>query len=375
MTFCERLDDWTLAGEEGRISGVGAAVFGFGRSGTTIEDLDAEPVADVLDLPGAAGLGDVVRPRVITVSRRELPTEGRLVGVLLIGVVTVARRELPNAGRVADLTTFDEPADERPVDVLALGVLLLMGVTTVARLEVDEGADELVLPVLATVTERFTLLVVLGVVVGRGAETLGAGLDATLGAIADMLAFGGAVGRGAETLGAGLGAGADLVALGGAVGRGAETLGAGLGAGADLVVLGGAVGRGAETLGAGLGAGADLVVLGGAVGRGAETLGVDLGAGADLAGGADRLFGADLEAEAGADDRAGADMAERPEEDDLPLGGLGSPNAGPQIMIAVRSTANSVFSACLINIFLSPFPGRSFGFWKKPRGSRPGRPN
>ncbi len=311
VTFRERLEGWILAGEEGLIRGVGAAIFGLARSGTTIEDLDAEAVADVLRLPGAAGFGDAVRPGVITVARRELLPAGRLVDVLLIGVMTVLRRVAPTAGRVADLPMFDEPADDFPVKVLTLEVLLLMGVTIVVRLEVDEGADERVLPVLATCTERFTGLVVLAIAVGRRAETLGADL----------------------------GARADLVVLGVAVGRDDETLGAGLGAG----------------LRAGL-----LAVLVVALRAGRETR-----ARADLAAGADRLFGADLEAEARADDRAGADLAERADEDGLPLGGLGLPNAGPQVMIAVRNSANSVFSACLTNIFLSPFPGRSFGFWKK----------
>lgn len=308
VTFREKLEGWILAGEEGLIRGAGAAIFGLARSGTTIEDLDAEAVADVLGLPGEAGFGDVVRPGVITVARRELPPAGRLVDVLLIGVMIVLRRVVATAGR-------DERADDFPVKVLALEVLLLMGVIIVVRLEVDEGADERVLPVLATCTERLTGLLVLGIAVGRGAETLGA----------------------------------DLVVLRDGAGREDEALGVGLGAG----------------LGAGL-----LTVLLVALGAGRETRG-----GADLAAGADRLFGADLEAEARADDRAGADLAERDDEDGLPLGGLGLPNAGPQVMIAVRNSANSVFSACLTNIFLSPFPGRSFGFWKKPRRIRPIRPN
>jgi hypothetical protein len=349
VTFRERLDGWILAGEEGLIRGAGAAVFGFGRSGTIIEDLDAEPVADLLGLPDAADLGDVVRPGVITVARRELPPAGRLVDVLLIGVMIVLRRVAPTGGRVADLPTFDEPTDDFPVKVLALEVLLLMGVIIVVRLEVDEGADERVLPVLATSTERLTGLLVLGIAVGRGAETLGADLVAG----ADLVVLGRAVGRDDETLGA--------------------DLGAGLAAGDGLVVLRVGAGREDEALGADLGAGLDAGLL--ALLVGALRAGREARAGADLAAGrADRLFGADLEAEARADDRAGADLAERDDED-LPLGGFGLPNAGPQAIIAVRNSANSVFSACLTNIFLSPFPGRSFGFWKKPRRIRPIRPN
>lgn len=243
--------------------------------------------------------------------------------------MTVERLVLITAGRVLDLLTVGRRTDELLATVLVLELLFLMGVMMVLRREVDEPADEPVPLRLATLTERLT---------GREKD-----------------------GRAVETLGVDLDAGVDLTVLGGEAGRARETLGAGLGAGADLTVLGGELARGAETLGAGRGAvrraGLDagrLAVLESAFAAGRETRDR-----ADLAGRADRLFGADLEAE------ARADLADRDDEDDLPLGGLGSPNAGPQAMIAVRSSANSVFSACLANIFLSPFPDRSFGFWKK----------
>ena len=286
-----------------------------------------------------------------------------------MGVMTVERRVLITAGRVLDLLTVGRLTDELLATLLVLELLFLMGVTTVLRREVDEPADEPVPLRLATSTERLTGREK----DGRVVETLGVDLDAGLEAIADLLVFGDALGRDDETLGDG------FVVLGGALGRGAETLGAGL----DLVVFRETVGRGAETLGAdlgaGLGAGADLIDFGREAGRERETLGAGLAAGLDagllaglaaglgaglLAGldaalGADRdtrRDGADLAGEAGRDFDAdfgaallaGDDLAE--DLDDLPLGGAALPNAGPKVIIAVNSTANSVFSICFVNI-------------------------
>ncbi|RKY05795.1 MAG: hypothetical protein DRP66_10115, partial [Planctomycetota bacterium] len=220
------------------------------------------------------------------------------------------------------------------------------------RCEVDEPTDEPVPLRLATSTERLT---------GREKDgRLGVDMDAGV----DMLVFRGAVGRGAAILGAGLEAIADLLVFGGAVAWGAETLGAGLEAGAGLVDFGRETGREGETLRAGLDAdfGAGLDADFGA-GLGAALL-TDLLADLDGAWAADRdtRDGADLDGEADRDFEAGFraailagdDLAENP--DDLPLRGAALPNDGPKVIIAVKSTANSVFSTCLVNISRS-FPG------------------
>jgi len=78
--------------------------------------------------------------------------------------------------------------------------------------------------------------------------------------------------------------------------------------------------------------------------RGDTRRGAGLGAGGD--------FGAGR----GATLLGGGDLAEG--RDDLLLGGAALPSAGPMIMIPLRTTANSVLP-CLVNIFLSPFPGTS----------------
>ncbi len=142
-------------------------------------------------------------------------------------------------------------------------------------------------------------------------------------------------------------------------GRAVETLGVDLGAGLDMDLGAGL----AADLGAGLAAG-----LGAALRAGLDdALGADRDTrdGADLAGVADRDFDADF----GAALLAGDDLAEG--LDDLPLGGAALPNAGPKVIIAVRSTANSVFSNCLVNIFLAPFPGRCSGLFKEPTAFDP----
>ncbi len=239
--------------------------------------------------------------------------------------MTVERRVLITAGRVLDLLTVGRLTDELLATLLVLELLFLMGVMTVLRCEVDEPADEPVPPRLATSTERLT---------GREKD-----------------------GRAVETLGVDLGAGVDLAVLGGEAGRARETLGAGLAAGADLIDFGREAGREAETLGAGLDAGLLADLLAGLLADLDGALAADRDArdGADLAGEADRDFDAGFRAAL----LAGDDLAEG--LDDLPLGGAALPNAGPKVIIAVRSTANSVFSTCLVNIFLAPFPGRSSG--------------
>lgn len=227
--------------------------------------------------------------------------------------MTVERRVLITAGRVLDLLTVGRRTDELLATVLVLELLFLMGVMMVLRREVDEPADEPVPLRLATLTERLT---------GREKD-----------------------GRAVETLGVDLVAGVDLAVLGDEAGREGETLGVDLGAGLDA-----GLGAGLDAdFDAGLGAGL-LADLDGALAADRDTRD-----GADLAGEADRDFDAGFRAAL----LAGDDLAEG--LDDLPLGGAALPNAGPKVIIAVRSTANSIFSTCLVNIFLAPFPGRSSG--------------
>jgi hypothetical protein len=137
----------------------------------------------------------------------------------------------------------------------------------------------------------------------------------------------------------------DLTVLGGEAGREGETLGVDLGAGLDAG-FDADLGAGLDAdFGAGLGAGllADLLAdLDGALAADRDTRD-----GADLAGEADRDFDADFRAAL----LAGDDLAEDP--DDLPLRGAALPNAGPKVIIAVKSTASNVFSICLVNISLS----------------------
>ncbi len=292
-------------------------------------------------------LADALLMGVMTVERRVLLTDrrlldlltvGRLADALLMGVMTVARRVLLTDGRLLDLLTVGRLTAELRATLLVLELLFVIGETMVRRCEVDEPVDGRVTLRLATSTVRLT---------GREKD-----------------------GREVETLGADLVAGADLTDLEGEAARYVETLGAdrgaGLGAdlGADLTDLEGEARRDVETLGAGLdvGLGAGLGA-GLAAGRGAGRLaGLDgaRAAGRDARAGAEgRDFGADL----GADLLAGADLAEG--LDDLPLGGAALPNVGPKVIITVTRTANSVFSTCLVNIFLAPFPARYSGSLKK----------
>ncbi len=156
----------------------------------------------------------------------------------------------------------------------------------------------------------------------------------------------------------------DLAVLGREAGREGETLGVDLGAG---------LGAGLDAdFDAGLGAGLLADLRAGLLADldGALAADRDTRDGADLAGEADRDFDADFRAAL----LAGDDLAE--DLDDLPLGGAALPNAGPKVIIAVRSTANSVFSICLVNIFLAPFPGRSSGPSKnRPHPTRPAKLN
>ena len=220
-----------------------------------------------------------------------------------------------------DLPLIGRLEDELLATVLVLEVLFLIGVMTVLRREVDEPADERVPLRLATSTDRLTGREKDRLVIER---VLVAGVDDFLCAGLVML---GLVARRA--------AGADLVDFGREAGRGAETLRAGLDAllGADL----------AARLGAGLLTGLD------------RALGTDRDArgGADLA----REAGRDFDAAFGAALLAGDDLAERP--DDLPLCCAAVPGTGPRVTITVRSTANTVFCTCLVNISLS-FPGQVF---------------
>ncbi len=323
LTFRDRLDGWILAGEEGmtRFGRAAEMVLGLVPIGAAIDDLDAVLPPDDLELGRAAGFAGVLRPGVITTRRRErLLLVGRLADVLPIGVMIVERRVPITVARVLDLLIVGRLTDEFLVTLLVLEVLFLTGVMVVLRCEVNERADEPVLLRLATSTERLTGREKVGLVVVERVL-----LEGVEGLVTDER----------------------LVVV---------DLGAGLRAGADLVLLGGEVRREDETLGA------DLLGLR----EGA------LAAGRDARGDADRLFGAGFEAELLAGDRLAELLEEeRDDEDGLPRGGLGLPNAGPRVMIAVRSTANSVFSTCLVNIFLSPFPGRCSGSFKEPTASDP----
>ena len=68
ITFCDRLDGWILAGEEGmtRFGRADETVLGLIPIGAAIDDLDAILPPDDFDLAGAAGFTGVLRPGVIT---------------------------------------------------------------------------------------------------------------------------------------------------------------------------------------------------------------------------------------------------------------------------------------------------------------------
>ena len=79
----------------------------------------------------------------MTVERRVLLTDGRLLDLLTVG-------------RLLDLLTVGRLTDELLPALDVLELLFLIGVMTVLRCEVDEPVDERVPLRLATSTERLT---------------------------------------------------------------------------------------------------------------------------------------------------------------------------------------------------------------------------
>lgn len=95
-------------------------------------------------------LADALLMGVMTVERRVLLTDrrlldlltvGRLADALLMGVMTVARRVLLTDGRLLDLLTVGRLTAELRATLLVLELLFVIGETMVRRCEVDEPVD------------------------------------------------------------------------------------------------------------------------------------------------------------------------------------------------------------------------------------------